>query len=156
VELTHVQYWRTPTPSATFHGRDIFAPVGAHLASGVPWTALGPAIPVCSLVQFQMPHPVPQGPSDHASGLIGCIQTIDHFGNGITTISGAAVLAQSWSVVVGNITIPSRLTYSEAGSGDLVALVGSHGWVEVAVNGGSARDRLALAVGDAVQVVVQK
>ncbi len=157
VELTQAQYWRAPTPSRTFHGRDIFAPVAAHLASGVPWRALGPEIAVPSLVKLQMANPVLSKPSgDRPGWLTGYIQAIDHFGNGITTISGDAVQARQWSVRVGQRTILSGLTYSEASPGDLLALVGSHGWVEVAVNGGRACDRLALAVGDEVRVVVQK
>lgn len=55
VELTNAEFWRTDEPSSTFHGRDIFAPVGAHLASGVPLAELGAAIAPESLVQFSLP-----------------------------------------------------------------------------------------------------
>ncbi|HBE19368.1 MAG TPA: hypothetical protein DEG17_16930 [Cyanobacteria bacterium UBA11149] len=57
VELTNPEYWLAATPSQTFHGRDIFAPVGAHLASGVPIEKLGKIIDVGTLVQLQIPTP---------------------------------------------------------------------------------------------------
>ena len=53
VELTNLNYWRTPKPSKTFHGRDIFAPVGANLASGVPLKQLGQEIDPATLVQSE-------------------------------------------------------------------------------------------------------
>ncbi len=55
VEVTNPQYWRTSGPSRTFHGRDIFAPVGAHLASGVPLAQLGKAIAPETLVTLEIP-----------------------------------------------------------------------------------------------------
>ena len=55
VELTEPQYWRSPTPSATFHGRDIFAPVGAYLANGVPLNEVGQSIAPETLVSLDVP-----------------------------------------------------------------------------------------------------
>ncbi len=157
VELTNPQYWRTPTPSSTFHGRDIFATVGGHLASGVSLSALGEQIDPRSLINLDISNYIQIEPlSDVGCRMTGCIQAIDHFGNLITNISGESVQTQFWSAVVDNLDIRSTLTYSDSKSGEPVALVGSHGWVEVAINGGSARDRLGLGLGDAVQVIVQK
>jgi S-adenosylmethionine hydrolase len=76
----------------------------------------------------------------------GCIQYIDHFGNLITNIPAADVQGKTWSVAVGDSPtetlreriIPGSQTYSNQPLGEVVALVGSHGWVEIAVNGGSA------------------
>jgi hypothetical protein len=86
VELTQTQYWRTPKPSNTFHGRDIFAPVGAHLASGVPLAELGRTIDLATLVQLDLPQ------LTHTStGILGGIQYIDRFGNLVTNIPGSNV-----------------------------------------------------------------
>ena len=54
VELSEPRFWRTPTPSATFHGRDVFAPVAAHLARGVDLGALGPSIAPETLVRLAL------------------------------------------------------------------------------------------------------
>ncbi len=87
------------------------------------------------------------------AGITGCIQYIDHFGNLITNIPAAEVQGQTWSVVLGEKTISGSLTYSDRQLGELVALVGSHGWVEIAVNGGSAQSRLQLDWGATVEVI---
>lgn len=149
VELTNPEYWRTPTPSTTFHGRDIFAPVGAHLASGVPIAQLGERLDPTTLTSVVIREPTPT-----ASGIRGCIQYIDHFGNLITNIPGSEVQGKTWSVLVGDRTIGSSQTYSDRPVGDVVALIGSHGWVEIAVNGGSAQQALQLNWGSTVEVVV--
>lgn len=147
VELTQSDYWRTPNPSTTFHGRDIFAPVAAHLTQGVPLAALGRAIAPASLVSDPLPPCRAEG-----NRLYGCIQHIDHFGNLITNIPARLVQTQPWQLRLGGVTLPQQATYAAVAVGELVALVGSHGWVEIAVNGGNAGDRLQARVGDAVQV----
>lgn len=149
VELTNPQYWRTANPSNTFHGRDIFAPVGAHLASGVTLTELGKTIDPDSLVQL----PIPQLQITNTE-IIGCIQYIDRFGNLITNIPAAAVEEKFWSVELADLSIAGRETYSDVGIGEIVALVGSHGWVEIAVNSGSAKSRLQLNCWDLVKVSI--
>jgi S-adenosylmethionine hydrolase len=146
-ELNNSQYWRTPNPSTTFHGRDIFAPVGAHLAAGVPLSNMGRRLDPASLVDFSPPSPQKGVPLRGSLGdrtLIGHIQYIDTFGNLITTIPGDWVKNIAGSVQVGDRIIPYATTYSSVSSGELVVLVGSHGWVEIAVNCGSARSRLSL------------
>ena len=174
VELTNPDYWRSPTPSMTFHGRDIFASAGAHLACGVPIEQLGEVTDPTTLVQLAIPERTLT-----ADGIEGCIQYVDHFGNLITNIPAADVRGKTWSVVVGDSprsllrdrnssaeyspaelphrgsaerTIPASQTYSNHELGNLVALIGSHGWVEIAVNGGSAQSKLQLGVGARVQV----
>ncbi len=150
VELANREYWRTTAPSATFHGRDIFAPAGAHLASGVPLERVGAPIPVESLVSL----PVPSVQS-LSGGVAGVIQYIDTFGNLITTIPGRAVEDWQWIAQVGNISVPGKTAYSDSAAGEWLALVGSHGWVEVAVNQGSAAQVLNVSVGASVQVVLE-
>lgn len=150
VELTNTQFWRVAEPSDTFHGRDIFAPVGAHLASGILLADLGTAIAPESLVQFSLPSYFQIEDTIH-----GCIQAIDHFGNLITNIP-AATLSQPWSVILGTTLILSALTYGDRPVGELTSLIGSHGWLEVAVNSGSAQTLLNLKIGDPVQVKLDR
>ncbi|MEP0890069.1 MULTISPECIES: SAM-dependent chlorinase/fluorinase [unclassified Leptolyngbya] len=147
VELTNLFYWRTPDPSATFHGRDIFAAVGAHLARGVPLENLGEAIAPASLIRLPIPPCEQEG-----NGLVGCIQYIDGFGNLITNIPAQLVMNPTWVLQIHNHQLPRSTAYSAVPAGNLVALVGSHGWVEVAVNAGNAQEQLGVAVGDPVQL----
>jgi S-adenosylmethionine hydrolase len=149
VELTDSNYWRTPNPSTTFHGRDIFAPVGAHLARGVPFSDLGEAIAPETLVRSDFPD-CQIGPTQ----VSGCIQYVDRFGNLISNIPGDAVGERSWVLSFDDRQIPSGQTYADVGSNEAIALVGSHGWVELAVNGGNARDRFGLDVGARVDVIL--
>lgn len=149
VELTNPDYWRTPNPSTTFHGRDIFATVGAHLASGVPLKALGREIELTSLVQLDLPHL-----TFTDTEIIGCIQYIDHFGNLITNIPGTLVQGKTWSVILDGLTVPSVETYSSSTVGSTIALIGSHGWVEIAINCGNAQIQLQQDWGD--RVIISK
>lgn len=149
VELIHSNYWLTSTPSTTFHGRDIFAPVGAHLASGVSIEQVGQPIDSATLVQLAITEPTPT-----ATGIVGCIQYIDHFGNLVTNIPATSVAGKAWGVVVTEQIIPSCQTYSDRPFGEVVTLIGSHGWVEIAVNGGNAQTQLQLHLGDNVQVLL--
>lgn len=147
VELTNPQFWRSPTPSSTFHGRDIFAPVAAHLASGVPLQNLGEALAKDSLVQLPIDPCI-----QTETGAKGYIQYIDYFGNCVTNIPGAVVLGKVWSAVVAGLTLPSYNTYSDSHPGTALALVGSHGWVEIAVSNGNARSQLGLNLGARVEI----
>jgi hypothetical protein len=148
VELTNPEYWRTPEPSATFHGRDIFAPVGAHLASGVPIAHLGKTIDPATLVQLAI------APYTHTpEGIIGCIQYCDRFGNLVTNIPGDLIPGKNWTVSINDVTMKSGNTYSDVPPGSAIALVGSHGWVEIAVNAGSAAIKLNLKVGATVKLI---
>ncbi len=149
VELTNPQYWYTPNPSTTFHGRDIFAPVAAHLASGVEFVALGAAIDPQTLVRLPMAEVQPT-----QTGWRGGIQSIDRFGNLVTTLPATAVQDRAWYVQIGWRSIPGVRTYGDAPPGELVALVGSHGWIELAVNGGSAEAILASEIASVRSVVI--
>ena len=143
---------RSPQPSSTFHGRDIFAAAGAHLANGVALEELGEAIDPASLVQLQIPNCTVT-----ATGIEGCVQYGDRFGNLITNIPNNCIIGNNWSLTISNssdaIRIPSGKTYSDSEPGDLIAITGSDGWVEIAVNGGSAQSVLQLEFGDKVQII---
>lgn len=148
VELTNSQYWRTPAPSTTFHGRDIFAPVGAHLANGVALSQLGEQIDINTLVQLDLAQ-VRITPS----AIYGCIQYIDGFGNLITNIPASYVQKRNWSVMAKGLNIPEGKTYSDVMAGSAVALIGSHGYIEIAISCGNARSQLQVRLGDEVQVL---
>ncbi|NMG19045.1 SAM hydrolase/SAM-dependent halogenase family protein [Brasilonema bromeliae] len=160
VELTNPDYWRTPQPSRTFHGRDIFAPVAAHLASGVPLTELGNLIHRAALVQLDIVECILT-----ETGIVGSIQYIDHFGNLVTNIPGSYVQGKTWCVKAGGLTMRGCETYGDVEVGDAIAhtgdslraiaLVESHGWIEIAINSGNAQSQLHLQLGDTIEVAFE-
>ncbi len=149
-ELSNRDYWRTLQPSYTFHGRDIFAPVGAYLASGVAFAELGKMIEVETLVRLPLP-----GYQVTADGIRGIIQDIDHFGNLISNIPAQMVEGKRWFVEVSGKIIESQTSYSQKNQGELLGLINSEGWVEIAVNGGKAVERLKLGLGDPILVKIE-
>lgn len=148
VELTNLNYWRTPKPSKTFHGRDIFAPVAAHLASGVSLKQLGQEINPATLVQLPI-----DNCTQTATGVKGCIQYIDHFGNLVSNISESYVQGKTWYVQAAGLTIPGCETYADVEIGQAIALVGSHGWIEIAINSGNAHSQLQINLQDGLLVI---
>ena len=156
VEIQNKAYY-LPEVSNTFHGRDIFAPVAAHLSLGVPLEDIGP--PVQRLVQLPI-----QAPELSGNTLTGQIVKIDRFGNAITNISESAIAglesAPTEGISVYEIRIGSvRLNrfnraYAESGVGKPLAIIGSSGLLEIAINGGNAKESLELKWGD--PVVIQK
>jgi S-adenosyl-L-methionine hydrolase (adenosine-forming) len=116
--------------SATFHGRDIFAPAAAHLARGAIIDELGPA--VAEPVRLTLPAPRRDGGRVH-----GEVVHADRFGNLITNI-GAELLPPGARVVVAGRECGVAPTYAAAEPGELVAVVGSRGVLEVSVRDGSA------------------
>lgn len=150
VELENNQYWYAEKPSNTFHGRDIFAPVAAYLASGILLREFGPSVAPSSLHILSSIHF--WRPNDN--GGIGNIQAIDHFGNLITNIPASHIQDYSWSLQIGQHHIPSALSYSTTRSHPaLRALIGSHGWLEIALPNGSAQDFLHSSLDDSVQLI---
>ena len=139
-----------PEVSQTFHGRDIFAPVAAHVSLGVPLTDIGPSVQ--NLIR--LPVPTLQVSDD---SLTGEIIKIDGFGNAITNISESVLFqgASTYEISVGGTQLKRiNRAYAESEVGDPLAIIGSFGVLEIAVNGGSAKALLDLKRGDAV--VVQK
>jgi S-adenosylmethionine hydrolase len=141
VELANPRY-RLPNPSSTFHGRDIFAPAAAHLAAGVPLSELGPSLSDLLLSPASEPH--------IADGVIhGRVRHIDRFGNAITDISGDA-LSGAPRIQAGNAVIEGlSRDFQER---EISALVGSTGYLELAVRNGNAAETLHLGPGDEVIV----
>lgn len=148
VSLTDPTYWRGEV-SETFHGRDIFAPVAAHLAQGVALGDMGE--PLEKLVQLDLP--VARRQDD--GSIIGHVIHIDGFGNVVTDIPADMLQDRDrWQVMAGKERIIGlSSTYASAAKGDLVALIGSHGFLEIAVREGSAARIAHLHVGDTVRAL---
>lgn len=147
--LTNPRYW-LPKPSATFHGRDIFAPVAAHLSLGVPVADLGTPLPLNSLVTFPLPVPFYREPV-----LVGHILHVDRFGNLVTNVPAGHEALQETGIVVeiaGQQIAGLKRTYADGSPGELIALVGSTGYLEVAVVGGNAAQRLGVGPGEEVTI----
>jgi S-adenosylmethionine hydrolase len=147
IRLTEDRYWRHPV-SATFHGRDIFAPAAGHLSLGVPPHLLG--LETMEWVRLGIP-----APRLEPNYLAGEVIFIDHFGNLITNIPGKALdqLRGPRRFTVGDTVITRQVhSYGEAEPGTVVALVSSEGMVEIAVNQGSAAKQLQARIGALVTV----
>lgn len=134
--------------SATFHGRDVLAPLAGELAAGRAAPAdLGPRVTPPSA---GVSRPAAAG-DDGASG---AIVWIDRYGNAFTSLPGARVAGRPGAALeVTGRSIPVVRTYGDAPRGTAVALVNSFGVLEVAVVQGSAAEALGLSVGTPVRVV---
>jgi S-adenosyl-L-methionine hydrolase (adenosine-forming) len=126
--------------SATFHGRDVFAPAAVALAGGEALEALG----------SEMSQPIIRRTPEPIRRIDGAIDgeviTVDRFGNAVTNLVGM----RGGTIEVGSASIAVRRTYAEVKSGELVAVVGSAGFIEIAVRDGDAARKLGLARGSAV------
>jgi hypothetical protein len=149
IHLNKPQYW-LPMVSCVFHGRDIFAPAAAHLASGVTLTELGD--PIDDPIRLSMPKPVRT-----ENGYHGQVIHLDHFGNISTNIRREHLAGKTVQNVhlCGVDTGTMVVTFGEQSSGELVALFGSTGNLIVSVVNGNAAHRLDAQVGDLVQVFLK-
>jgi hypothetical protein len=148
--IENEQLFRQPV-SQTFHGRDVFAPVAAHLASGVPPRHAGPALDALR------PLAIPE-PKLLAGGVAGEVLYVDRFGNLITNIGMKELHAfppDRVSVTIAAVSI-SRLvpSYASVPAGAPLLIVGSWGLLEIAVREGSAAERFGAAVGTPVSLAV--
>lgn len=146
VHLSNRKFHRQPT-SSTFHGRDIFAPVAAHLSLGLPADAFGEALQ--SLVEIELPS-VKSGEKQ----LIGEIIYIDGFGNLFSNIRETELGDKSsLEVRLGDLTISGiAANYAAVASGACTALVNSWGLLEIAVNKGDAQQLTGAVIGARVHV----
>ncbi len=144
-EITERNLFNPSGQSSTFHARDIFGPVAAHLSTGFPLEQVGPALP--DLVTIPFPQP------EILDGLIrGNIICFDRFGNGATNITQVQMEelkkktgAEKLSVEVNSRKIPLGKTFSQVESLSPVALVNSFGDLEICINQGSAKKILGIA-----------
>ncbi len=144
--------------SRTFHGRDVFAPVGAHLSLGVGIGEIGRAADRRSLVLLDLPKP-----RESTAGELVCdIIAIDRFGNLITNLDEGTLRRfhssrQPGSVrfrVADRTIIGLSQGYSGVSENDLLAVIGSRGYLEIAVNTGDAHRLLGVEKGDRVRVAI--
>jgi len=146
VTITKPQFWRSPV-SPTFHGRDIFAPVAARLSLGFPPIDFGQAITSVAMLPLPHSYQAPDG------SLVGHILHIDSFGNLITNIKSDDLppTKRAITIEVGNQLI-SGLSRTYAEGRGLLALIGSSGYLEVSLKGGSACALLNAEVGNKVRI----
>ncbi|MCS7238243.1 MAG: SAM-dependent chlorinase/fluorinase [Thermoguttaceae bacterium] len=149
IRLENSRYWR-PEVSATFHGRDILAPVSAHLAGGLEPSQLGPEISEPVLLNW--PQPI-----EGSDELAGEVVAVDTFGNLITNINAEHLVHLGRPEELEVEILSQRLagicrTYGDRRPGEVVALVGSAARLEIAVVCGHAASRLAAQVGTPVRV----
>ncbi len=145
--------FRRSQPSSTFHGRDIFAPVAAHIARGAQFSALGPP---CDPVLAQWGEPI-AGKGE----VKGEVIHIDHFGNAIINVMRETLEkqgpAEKWSASAGKTVINSiQQTYGRVPAGKALALTSSSGFIEIAINQGNAASKLALRSGTRVTFRLSK
>ena len=153
VVLDSPSSWRTPNPSTTFHGRDIFAPAAAHLGHGTEPENLGSSIDPQALEHLRWAQPTVV-----SDGIRGWIVHIDRFGNCITNISRSLYEEQQngldTKLYAGSAVIEGiASTYGEVEKGDPVALFGSSGYLEIAVNAGDAAELYSIMKSDPVNIV---
>lgn len=148
VHLTRPAYWLSEV-SRVFHGRDIFAPCAAHLACGVPLHDLGE--PFLDPVRLPLPKV-----ERTARGWLGRVLYIDSFGNLIVNLPSeqlASLPPESVHISLRGFEIHGlSSTFAERPAGDLVAFLGSSGYLVIAVFCGSAAERLGVEVGEQVEV----
>jgi len=145
VAVTKPEFWRSPV-SPTFHGRDIFAPVAARLSLGLPPQAFGPVIDSVAILPLPRPYRAADG------ALVGHVSHIDGFGNLITDIRrGDLPQAKAITIEVANQLV-SGVTHTYAQGKGLLALIGSSGYLEIALAGGSACAFTGAEVGDKLTI----
>lgn len=149
--------------SLTFHGRDIFAPVAAHLSKGMDIGALG--APIADFARLEMP-----GARFESGRVMTEIRWVDSFGNIVTNVAASTVrdVMGGWAgmiveVGVGEekagrdvLRLPLVEAYEMVPPGSLLAIVGSSGFLEISVREGSAGDRLSVTVGDSLLIREEK
>lgn len=144
-----VQIVVLPTPDGaapTFHGRDVFAPAAAALATGATLAELGPpfgGMPV--RLAYREPH-------HEGKSVVGQVVYVDRFGTLVTNLTPELVPSYAVIEVEGLEVGPLRRTYGDVPTGGLVAYLGSGGQVEIAVRDGSAARRLGMGVGGRIRV----
>ena len=159
VKLTSPRH-RLSNVSATFHGRDIFAPAAAYLWRGTPISALGPelrsSLPANSIVALELPRP-----TESARELRGEVVYVDGFGNLVSNIDrrtaeqfGSRFRHKSLSVrIEGGAAMGILDTYGDAPEGASLAIFGSFNLLEIAIRNGNAAARFAAGPGTPVSVV---
>lgn len=148
VYITNPAFWYQPV-STTFHGRDIFAPVAAHLSTGLAPQEFGEVID--SIYTF----PIPQPYYDSDGNLVGYILHTDNFGNLITNIKDSDVPREESTIKISNQSIHGINRFYAEKRG-LAVIIGSSGYLEISFSNGNAATFLGAKVGDKVKIITQK
>lgn len=145
VEIRNAGYFRSEV-SPTFHGRDVFGPVAAHLCNGVPPAELGP--PVADPVRLNL-----WTVQECDNSVVGRIVHVDRFGNAISNLEKRRLGYEDVRVYAGGFKF-ARIcrTYADVPEGRALALYGSDNALEIAINGGNAARNLGLKRGDRITV----
>lgn len=152
VVVRNERYFLAPEVSTTFHGRDIMAPVAAHIATGLSLGRLGPPPDTMELLEL------PEMEIDEQGTVTGQIVHVDRFGNLITNLPEPALVHALGSLsgcevlCAGQTLAPVQRTYASVARGEPLALINSSNLLEVAVNAGSAVVTFGVDVGDEVHV----
>jgi len=146
-ELREKSQYYASNVSSTFHARDIYGKVAAHLSLGVQPQEFGELVETDSLIR----HPL--ATVSEGTTIRGSVAHIDHFGNLITNIPHADCRGNLICVLEGKEIGPIRTTYQSVSKGSLVALRGSHGFIEVACCEGRADSATGAAIGATVELV---
>jgi len=153
VLIENSDYFLTPV-SQTFHGRDIFAPVAAYLSKGTAIAKFGPALDPHEVIRL----PIPKAGITEDGTLVGSVISIDRFGNLMTNIDlnmlrQYGVSEKKAVIAVGDVIIEGiRHSYISAKTGQPLVVTGSRGYLEIAVNKGSAQAMFNAAIGDTVRI----
>jgi S-adenosylmethionine hydrolase len=148
IALNKTHYW-LPQVSNSFHGRDIFAPVAAHLANGVKLEELGDPFKNPVLITI----PVPQKTED---GWLGQVMQVDHFGNLVTNITREQLKPDTGvTISVKNTTINEVVaTFGSKPAGELIAMFDSSGHLAISVVNGNAAERLDVSADEIVRLTL--
>jgi len=141
IHLTESRFW-LPNPSATFHGRDIFAPVAAHLSKGVPPEEMGAVIEDPVLLPLPCPQKRPNGT------ILAHVLHIDHFGNLITDVREEDLEGDVVIEIAGYRLDGIHRTFADVEPGQPVAYIGSSGRLEIAIRQGNAASAFGIRRGD--------
>lgn len=134
--ITNARYLRLPV-SRTFQGRDVFAPVGAHLAAGVPAARMGKIFTGAVLADLERPQ----------------VLHVDHFGNIVTNLPANDLQVKRISLHIGDTKISAVAShYAEMEPGRLFLIEGSSGFIEISMNRGSAAERIGCRSGATVRI----
>ena len=150
-----VEFSSLPSISRTFHGRDVFAPAAAALVNETQPSELGTATD--EFVRYDFPEP---DRSSWSGGVGGEVLVVDHFGNLITNLP-ESLLAERGSEQLRQLSICGRRvpivgTYAEVEQGELLVLVNSSRYLEIAVRGGSAAELLSCGVGERIEMELSR
>lgn len=148
MNLNQPKFW-LDSPSRTFHGRDVFSPIGAHLANGLPLDKLGEEIDDPVMLDFPQPHRTPTGWQAE-------VVRVDAFGNLSTNLPASLIPAESNGIRVdinGEVIHGLTPAFGFAPPGTLIAIIDSSGYLAVAVVNGSAADELQVGVGTPLSII---